>query len=134
MYEGAIDEPYVFTPDEYGTYNFVYEASAGGRSRSTTYLVTIKDRIDPELSLNGDVPAEGETGKAVKLPQAAAADNNSENMRVWVFVTEPDGRMYALAENVYEFTPDGAGTYLVSYYVEDDYGNYAYIKREIKVS
>lgn len=134
VYEGAIDEPYVFTPDEYGTYNFVYEASAGGRSRSTTYLVTIKDRIDPELSLNGDVPAEGETGKAVKLPQAAAADNNSENMRVWVFVTEPDGRMYALAENVYEFTPDGAGTYLVSYYVEDDYGNYAYIKREIKVS
>ena len=134
LYEGPIDQPYTFTPTAYGTYNFTYTASAGGRERTVNYLVNVKDKVPPELSLNGEVPKTGAVGTEIALPSASAADNDAEGMRIWIFVTEPKGKMYALGEGVSAFTPGSAGTWLVTYYAEDEYANYASLKYEIEVS
>ena len=134
IYSGAIDEPYLFVPAEYGEYSFVYEAVSGGRKRTVTYLSTVKDEIPPELRLNGAVPETATVGKSVQLPTASATDNDARDMQIWIFVTEPNGKMYALDKDVYEFVPQDSGVYVVTYYVEDDYGNYAYEKRCVQVS
>lgn len=133
IYSGAIDEPYLFVPEEYGEYSFIYEAVSGERKRTSTYFSTVRDRIPPEITLNGTVPTKVSAGKSVKLPTASATDNDTENMRIWIFVTEPNGKMYALDKDVYEFVPDRSGVYIVTYYVEDDYGNYAYKKCDVRV-
>lgn len=134
IYNGAIDETYRFVPEEYGEYSFVYEAVSGGRSRTVTYLSTVKDHIPPEMYLNGEVPLTADMGKSVELPSASATDNHTQNMRIWIFITEPNGKMYALDQYVFEFVPQYSGEYLVSYFVEDEYGNYAYKKCGIQVS
>ena len=134
IYSGAIDEPYQFVSAEYGEYSFVYEAVSGGRKRTVTYLSTVKDEIPPTIALNGEVPRAADTGKSVELPTASATDNAAQNMRIWIFVTEPNGKMYALDKDVYEFVPERSGVYIVTYYVEDDYGNYAYKKCDVQVS
>ncbi len=134
IYEGSADEPYIFTPTEYGVYNFRYEGTAGGRTVSAPYVVTVKDKVAPALTVNGDVPAAGKVGEAVVLPSASVSDNDATDMRIWIFVTEPKGKMYALPEGESGFTPQSAGNWLVTYYAEDDYGNYDYCKYTISVS
>ena len=133
IYSGAIDKDYVFTPTEYGPYRVTYEASAGGRKASTTYQVIVKDQVKPTLSLNGNVPTNGKVGEVMNLPTATANDNNSSNMRIWIFITKPNGRMVTLATGATSYTPDEKGEYKVSYYVEDEYANYTYYHYTVNV-
>lgn len=133
IYNGAIDKDYVFTPTEYGPYSVTYEATAGGRTASTKYQVVVKDQIKPTLKLNGDVPTSGKVGEVMNLPTATANDNNSSNMRIWIFVTKPNGRMVTLATDATSYTPDEKGEYKVSYYVEDEYANYTYYHYTVNV-
>lgn len=134
IYSGAIDEDYVFTPTNYGKYSVTYEAVAGGRKASSTYPVMVKDRIKPTVTLNGNVPTTCKAGTTLKLPAAVAEDNNSSGMRVWIFITKPNGRMVTLAEGETTYVPDEKGVYKISYYVEDEYANYAYAQYTVTVS
>ena len=133
FYTGAIDKAYQYTPTKYGEYQFIYTVKAGGRSSSTTYMVRVKDKIDPVLELLADVPTSAEVGKAVTLPQVQATDNEATDIRIWIFVTEADGKMYALDKDTYTVTFDKAGKHMITYYIEDNYGNYVYQKNFIVV-
>jgi hypothetical protein len=83
--------------------------------------------------LNGNVPTNGKVGKVMNLPTATANDNNSSNMRIWIFITKPNGRMVTLAAGATSYTPDEKGEYKISYYVEDEYANYTYYHYTVNV-
>ncbi|NLG81008.1 MAG: hypothetical protein GX490_00590 [Bacilli bacterium] len=127
VYKGPIDADYIFNPTEYGVYRFIYTATdSSNRSSSTTYIVTIKDRIKPSITLNGKVPQKGQVNKDITLPTATVQDNFAEEMRLWIFVVTPEGEIRALPEGTYTFTPTLRGLYRITYYVQDDYNNYVY--------
>jgi hypothetical protein len=134
IYTGAINKDYAFRPSEYGKYRIEYTASAGGRSATSAYFVDIKDRTNPTMTLNGAVPTTGKVGKAIQLPTATVEDNYSQDMRVWIYITEPTGRMITLGEGETSYTPTMAGKHRVSYYVYDDYANYTYQKYTFTVA
>ena len=133
IYEGPINKDYAFRPGEYGKYRIEYTASAGGRSATSAYFVDIKDRINPTLTLNGTMPTTAVLGQAMQLPTATVADNYTEEMRVWIYITEPTGRMITLEEGVTTYTPTMKGKHRISYYVHDEYANYAYAKYTVTV-
>ena len=133
IYEGAIDKDYTFTPTDYGNYKIAYTAKAGGRSATSSYFISVKDRIKPTMTLSGSKPTTGKVGQAINLPTVTVSDNYSENMRVWIYITEPTGRMITLEEGATSYVPTMKGKHRVSYYVCDEYANYVYEKFVITV-
>lgn len=130
----AIDKDYVFTPTAYGEYRFIYTVKAGFRSDSYTYIVRVKDKIAPVLEILGDCPKTGKVNTAITLPGATATDNEASDVRIWIFVTQPNGYMYTLEKDTYTVTFATAGRYMITYYIEDNYGNYEYVRNYITVS
>ena len=52
IYEGDIDEDYIFTPTSYGIYRIIYTAVDGAdRKHENSYIVTVKDRIPPIITI-----------------------------------------------------------------------------------
>jgi hypothetical protein len=133
LYTGSIDEDFYYIPDQYGSYRIEYSATAGNRTSTSAYFVEVKDRENPTLTLSGAVPTTGNIGKVITLPTAMVADNHSQNLRVWIYITEPTGRMITLEEGATTFVPQMSGRYRVTYYVHDDYANYVYEKFIITV-
>lgn len=137
IYSGSIESSYTFKPDKFGTYSVSYKATASGmangRSTTTTKYIEVKDKEKPTLTLNGQVPTEGKVGVEISLPTASVLDNNSTTMRVWIYVTQPNGKMLVLAEGTTKFIPESKGKYTISYYVADEYTNYAIVSHVISV-
>ncbi|MFA7561022.1 MAG: hypothetical protein WCY80_02820 [Candidatus Izemoplasmatales bacterium] len=135
VYEGPIDEDYVFNPTEYGMYRFIYSAvDSSNRKLETTYLVTVKDRIPPVITLPEEPVTQGQVNVEIALPEATVTDNFDENVRLWVFVSEPNGELRALEEGVFTFTPTLTGEYTITYYAQDSYNAYVYHQYKIIVN
>ncbi|MDD5292822.1 MAG: hypothetical protein PHW40_00750 [Candidatus Izemoplasmatales bacterium] len=134
IYQGNIDTDYLFHPTEYGMYRFVYSAvDRSNRRLEITYLVTIKDRIPPEIELDGAVPTQGTLNQPITLPSATVTDNHDTDVRLWIFISGPNGEIRALDEDVFTFTPVHAGEYTITYYAQDTYNSYQYHRFKITV-
>ncbi|MGI6768743.1 MAG: hypothetical protein ACOX43_06665 [Bacilli bacterium] len=134
IYEGDIDENYIFTPTSYGIYRIIYTAVDGAdRKQENSYIVTVKDRIPPVITINGSVKSEVGVGSNVKLPEAIVEDNNDLLLRLYIFIIAPDGQLITLEEGTYEFTPNLEGNYQIFYYAQDSYNSYTYSEFLIKV-
>ncbi|MDD3999388.1 MAG: hypothetical protein PHX62_00645 [Bacilli bacterium] len=134
IYEGKIDENYIFTPTSYGIYRIIYTAIDGaGRKQDNTYIITIKDRIPPVITINGSIKSEVKAGDTVKLPEATVEDNHDLELRLYIFIIAPDGELFTLEAENYEFIPNLIGDYSVFYYAQDSYNSYSYSEYLIKV-
>ena len=134
IYSGDANEDYEFHPSEYGVYTITYTAiDANKRKTSVSYLLTIKDRIKPELSVNGEVISEATVGKSYTLPAATATDNNDSELPIYMFIMAPDGEQRANQVGDYSFNPTLRGEYKITYYTYDSYNCYTYVEYIIKV-
>lgn len=134
LYEGNIDEDYVFTPNQYGIYRIIYTAIDGAnRKQETTFIINIKDRIIPEIIVSDKVVETAKVNDKISLPKAEVKDNHTEDLRLYIFVIAPDGQLFTLKEGVYEFIPNLTGRYQIFYYVQDSYNNYKFLEYEIIV-
>ena len=134
IYSGDIAEDYNFVPTEYGKYTITYSAVDNNkREMSISYIITIKDRIKPQLTINGEVMSSAKVGKTYTLPSATVTDNNDSSLPVYVFIMAPDGEQRANAANDYSFTPTLRGEYKITYYTSDSYNCYTYVEYIIKV-
>lgn len=134
IYSGEISKDYEFIPSEYGEYIIKYISSDSNNKKTTiTYVITVKDRIKPELSVNGDVITTAKVGETYTLPTATVTDNNDKDLPVYLFVLAPDGEQRANKIGDYSFTPTLKGEYKITYYVFDSYNCYTYVEYTIKV-
>ena len=114
-----------FTPTRYGVYRVVYTAmDEDGNEARQTFRITVDDLVKPVLTVSGAVPEKGAVGKSVNLPVATATDDFTENLKVEIFVIDPDGVMYPLDGNTLKLTI--AGKYRIRYFARDDNYNFAY--------
>ena len=133
LYNGSIESIQEYTPTKYGEYQFIYTVKAGNRSTPVPYVVRVKDKIDPVLEILSALPDKAKVGQTIELPKASTSDNEATDIRVWIFITETNGNMYALGENTNSVTFKMKGQHTITYYIEDNYGNYVYEKCFITV-
>ena len=134
IYSNEISEDYNFIPTEYGKYTITYSAvDRNNRDTSISYVITIKDRIKPQLMVNGEVMSTATVGKSYTLPSAKVTDNNDSSLPVYVFIMAPDGEQRANPVGDYTFAPTLRGEYKITYYTYDSYNCYTYVEYIIKV-
>ena len=134
IYDGEISKDYVFSPDKYGKYTIVYTASdSSGRKATSDYVMTVKDRIKPVLTVNGEVMKTATAGKTYTLPTATVTDNNDTKLPIYVLILAPDGELRANQDGDYTFAPMLKGEYKITYYTFDSYNCYTYVEYTIKV-
>ena len=131
-----------------GIYLCTYTATDTSRRVSSFSIsVSVPDLVPPVIEISGSVPASAKLNEKITLPAAKAYKNgevlvavNSEGQTVdkrpFVFVITPE----EIRENV-SFKQDGtceylfsqSGTYTIVYLIEDDAGNVAEQRVQIKV-
>lgn len=134
IYNGPINEDVVLTFNEHGQYRIIYTAIDGANRRTqNTYIIQIKDTNPPIIEINGEVPKEAKLDTIIKLPEATVTDLSTPDLRLWVFITDPNGHMHTLEEGTFEFVANLEGTYHITYYAYDSNFNYTYMKYQVKV-
>lgn len=134
IYSGDISKNYDFIPNEYGEYTILYTAlDSNNRKTTITYILTIKDRIKPELTLDSEIISTAKVGKTYTLPTPTVSDNNDTELQIYLFILAPDGELVANPLNDYSFAPTLKGEYKVTYYVQDSYNCYSYLEYLIQV-
>lgn len=127
-----IDQPIRLLADHYGYFSIEYVArDHNGNRLLLSYAVKVKDAVPPVIRLGGTVAETASRGSTVTLPAATAADNLTENIKVYVFVTAPDGTMFAADGS---FTAGQAGKYTVWYYAIDEEMNSARLSFTVTVA
>lgn len=134
IYSGDVSNHYIFAPDKYGIYTIEYVATdSNNRKETYKYIITIKDRIKPQIKLNGEMITEANINQTYTLPQATVTDNNDTDLQLYIFIVAPDDEMRANARNDYSFTPREKGVYTIVYYVQDSYNCYTFQEFEVTV-
>ena len=67
-----------------------------------------------DITINGEIPEMGETGKKITLPGATASDKNGVTREVTVSVEDASGKI-AKMDSENSFTPEKPGTYYIIY-------------------
>lgn len=125
IYEGDISQDYQFIPTKYGKYTISYVATdINKRSKVFPYIITVKDRIPPTITLEGQVKSSYKLGSTYELPKATIQDNNDQDLQVYLYIENPDGELRLNANDDYSFTPTLKGYYTIIYYAKDTYYNY----------
>lgn len=125
IYEGDISQDYQFIPTKYGKYTISYVATdINKRSKVFPYIITVKDRIPPTITLEGQVKSSYKLGSTYELPKATIQDNNDQDLQVYLYIENPDGELRLNANDDYSFTPILKGYYTIIYYAKDTYYNY----------
>ena len=126
------NKEFSFTFDQIGTYILVFTVTdaAGKVSKPTFYISTVEYEA-PTLILEGTIPTEIQLDKVYTLPAATAKDNVTQDPTIHIFIIDPDFEMVQIFDN--KFTPEKAGTYIVRYYVTDQFNNYVLKDYVVKV-
>jgi len=116
------DHETTFTTDLCGTYIVTYMATdSKGNGTPVTYYIISYDEVQPELKLNGTVPAEVSVGTTVSLPSYTVIDNEPNTCTVKIFVYNPDGTSNEVKNR--SITCSQKGLYVVTYMVTDANNN-----------
>ena len=75
----------------------------------------------PEITINGEVPAEVKVGQKIVFPSATAYDENDGELQVAVMISR-DGS-YSLLDESLAYTFEEEGEYTLSYSAQDSDGN-----------
>ena len=120
--------------EEYGSYLTAYRIKDGyANSTSYGYQNTVKDMVEPELTLKGEKVTTASVGDTVNLLKATANDANDGECKVFIYLEKPDGTLLNVTESI-SFVANYAGTYTVYYYTCDNAGNMAFESYKIIIS
>ena len=138
---------YTLTPQALGEYTIKYTFKTGNTltgelTKTIEVSNTFKTERDIEFKLNGKMPT-AILGVEATLPKVTVNDktNDLSNIDAIVSITakyvKEDGTYSdPIDVNDYKFTPEVAGDYIITYQVEDYYGNNAqsanYVIRDVK--
>ena len=126
--ENVIPDEYIISLDQYGKYSLVYKVTDGnGRSRQYIINLDVSDEIKPELHLSSEEEINVKVGETVYIPTATATDNLDTELKIFVYLENPNGASTPLQGTFnYDtyFRPTVKGTYKVKYIVTDSSGNF----------
>lgn len=97
---------YEFDVTQYGNYDIKYlvadSAGTATVERSAPgYIVTIRDKIAPTITVNGEVPASINANSVFTAPTADVADNRiGGSATLWVWWVMPNGQMIKLDDTL----------------------------------
>ena len=123
-----ISKSYRLKPEEYGVYKLSYEIE--GFSVPSEWALTVIDEASPVITAEQHFDKKFKRGDTVSL-KATATDNLSENVQVYVSVTDPTFMTDIISGNSYTFAREGI--YEITFFATDDRGNYAFVKYVIDV-
>ena len=116
----------------YGTYNITYTAFDGaGNSTQLIKNIVVYDLTPPNIEVSGEMQTSARVGDTIKLPDASATDNVSQNVEVEIYVVDPNYRTVAYERGM-EY--ERYGTYVIRFVAFDEEGNMAVYDYRVKVS
>ena len=119
-------EAKTFTAAEIGEYTLTVTAVKGEEEKTDSVIVTVQDTAAPELTVDL-TPLTADVNESLALPVATASDPVDGDLsdQIDVQVTKAfNGSLEKSEEDgVYYFTSRAAGSFLISYYVQDKNGN-----------
>ncbi len=119
-------EAKTFTAAEIGEYTLTVTAVKGEEEKTDSVIVTVQDTAAPELTVDL-TPLTADVNESLALPIATASDPVDGDLsdQIDVQVTKAfNGSLEKSEEDgVYYFTSRAAGSFLISYYVQDKNGN-----------
>ena len=117
---------------EYGEYKIVVEARDASENSTTSNLrVSVVDKENPKITIEGSVVESAKVGDKIYLPKAKATDNHA-TPKVSVYVIFAGGETYLFEKGEEGFIPSQAGVYVVVYTASDDMGNF--VSRYYKIT
>jgi len=116
-----------FAPDVAGDYALALAVTDthGAKSEASVVFTASDDANVPPVARILAVPHSGEVGTSVGLDASTSVDADGDTLQyAWSVVTAPNGSAAAIATGnaTTSFTPDVAGTYVVSVVVSDGHG------------
>lgn len=128
---------YEFKVEKQGNYSITWVAKdTSGREEKVVYTIGVVDNEDPVISFESSALRVGKTGKKLSLPNVKVTDDFSQNIKLHVYVTQPDGVMKTVSYENGEknsFVPDMAGKWKVTFYAADEAGNTAVLSYFVDV-
>lgn len=104
--------------DSYGFYYIVYTASDGIKSSTYRSVVNVKDKVAPEITVDGTFQGEYALNEAIFVPAATVSDNYS-NTQLFIYCVRPDGKIDILTAGA-EYSCKLAGQHKIVYYAYDE--------------
>ena len=118
---------YTIVGKYYGQYNVAYTASDtfNGTPTVWSYVITVEDRIAPEIHIGEGFKTTAKVGDVLCLPTITATDNlsNAENIRISKFVLNPNGDLIMLSGASNSIRCAYAGQYRFRIVAVDETGN-----------
>ncbi len=119
------DKDITFTLSEYGVYRIIYYFEDYNlRKDRKEILITVNDRIPPEITVGGSYKEEYALGTAISLFGAELSDNITpkEEITFYVMIADTKTNLWLLKPGD-TFTFDRQGYYIITYYARDAAGN-----------
>ncbi len=133
-----VEGSYIFTSNVAGDYVVSYSADdAYNQNVTETIDIFVAPTSDPVISYqDGKLDVyETSVGTELTLPSATALDGVGADVALEVYPTQQRGVTFEQNEDdTFSFIADVAGTHVISYYAEDQYGNYVEEFIEVEVS
>ena len=115
--------------DAYGTYEVQYSAKDfAGNINKYSYVVTVKDRIAPTVTLSDSYTTTCKKGDTVTVASVTATDDTGGECSYYTVVVKPGGVVETFDET---FVADTWGVYHVYYYVSDVEGNVTLLSYQV---
>ncbi len=124
---------YEFMPTAYGKYYLSYTAvDSSQNSISRDYGITVKDFVNPSITVTGELPSSVKLGDSIELPTATAKDNYDATVDLYCVILDP---MYihtmVKVDELDCFKAELKGRYVIYYYAVDDNYNFAFSEKYI---
>lgn len=117
----------------YGAWTFIITAEdvRTGNTSERRIVVTVKDKIPPEIKVSGKIFAQYSVGKKYTFASATATDNDTEDVQVILVIIWENGTRDVATNFQYKFTQKGK--YRLMYYAIDESYNASKIIYEVTV-
>ena len=128
----SADISYNFKCTETGAYEITFVATDSSKNKGlATKRINVVDETPPVVIINGEIRSEVSVGTTMSIP--SVTERNGKKCTVNVMVYDPD---YAVFKTVFDgkYTFDKKGTFIVRYFVFDDFYNCVIIDYTVKVS
>ena len=114
------DMAYQVKAEKFGTYTILYTANPNvGKVRTKRVSVSVANRQAPQITVNGEIPEGIKLGSTLELPSATVVAS-TEEYSLSILYLRPDDAYMLVRDNKITFTEKG--TWLISYFAQDDDG------------
>lgn len=104
--------------DEYGQYDIKYNVGDSNASDEISYAVNVPDITAPEFVFEKGFKTTAKVGDVYVIPAFTVKDNltAAEDIEVYKYVINPDGRIIAITGNGFRFSKAGEYTFYLTAY------------------